>query len=241
MQGGAGKGGEVVRLNDDLESFVRSRTKVSSVPLCPELRLGVASDVTSLWEAVERLLGKEGLPPPFWAFCWPGGQALARFLLDEPERVAGLRVLDFGAGCGVAAIAAARAEASSVTASEVDPLAIAAMRMNFDLNGVSVRTRLDDLVGTDPCWDVVMAGDLCYERRVAEPLYAWLADLARKGVTVLLADPGRAYLPSSGVRPLATFTVPTSLDLEDAEQRETTIYGVDDARAKCAGAAEPRR
>lgn len=211
---------------DNAFSFVRARTAVGSLPLVPELRLHLSDDAIGLWLATEEALGRTNLPPPFWAFCWPGSQAIARYLLDHPEVVRGKAVLDFASGCGAAGIAAARAGARQVVANEVDPLAAAAILLNARLNDVRLEVALADLIGSPPGWDVVLAGDVCYERPMATRTAAWLRGLAGAGVLVLLGDPGRAFLPADGLAPVASCIVPTSLDLEAEQQRETVLYRV---------------
>nr|WP_246522904.1 50S ribosomal protein L11 methyltransferase [Neoroseomonas eburnea] len=192
--------------------------------MVPEIALHLASEITPIWQATETWLAERNIEPPFWAFAWPGGQATARLLLDEPARVAGKRVLDFAAGCGIAAIAAARAGATLVEAAEIDPLALAAVRANAVLNGVEVATPEGDIVGAPNRWDVVLAGDVCYEAPMTAHILPWLRRLAAAGVEVLLADPGRAYLPREGLEPLARHAVPTTLELEDRTLREVTIH-----------------
>lgn len=204
--------------------FVTAWTAVSAAPLVPELRLYLATEVTPLWEATESALARHGLPPPYWAFAWAGGQALARFLLDRPETVAGRRVLDVAAGGGIVALAAARAGAAAVTAVEIDPWAIAAIGLNAALNGVTIDARMVDAVGRSLAGvDVVTAGDVCYEKPMTDRLMAWL----RPGCadrTDLLADPGRAYLPKAGLQPLAAYDVTVPTELEDRPVRRTTVY-----------------
>jgi predicted nicotinamide N-methyase len=207
----------------DYESFIRANTVVASPPLCPEIRLHLATEVTPLWQATEAVLEKAQLPPPYWAFAWPGGQALARYILDHPEAVDGKTVLDIGAGCGLVAIAAALAGAR-VTSAEPDPFACAAIEMNAALNGVSLTIETADLLAREAGdWQAVLAGDMCYERPLAERLLPWLGKLAGKGALVLLGDPGRAYLPKSGLEPVAHYEVPTSLELEDKTSRDTLV------------------
>jgi predicted nicotinamide N-methyase len=206
------------------EEFVRTNTAVSAPPLVQELRLHLASEITPIWEATEASLERTGVPPPFWAFPWVGGQALARFLLDDPRLVHGRRVLDFGSGSGLVAIAAARAGAASVTAAEIDDYAAAAIRLNAAENGVAVEVVVADLIGTMGGWDTVLCGDMCYERPLTDRLTAWLAGLAEAGATVLLGDPGRSYFPRGGVAELARYTVPTTRELEDREMRETGVW-----------------
>lgn len=207
------------------ERFVVGHTTVAATALVPEIRLHLATEITPLWEATEATLERTNLPPPYWAFAWVGGQAMARHILDNPELVRGKRVLDFASGCGIGAIACALAGAAHVTANEIDDFAAAAIRLNAALNGVAVEVLTKDLVGgPSRGWDVVCAGDVCYERPMAVRVEPWLAALAAGGATVLLADPGRAYLPSRGLTELARHTVPTTRELEDRDQRETIIY-----------------
>jgi predicted nicotinamide N-methyase len=206
------------------EEFVRAHTAVGHAPLVPEIALHLASEITPIWQATEAWLAERNIEPPFWAFAWPGGQATARLLLDEPARVAGRRVLDFAAGCGIAAIAAARAGAALVEAAEIDPLALAAVRLNAALNGVQVATPEGDIVGAPCRWDVILAGDVCYEAPMTAHILPWLRAMAAAGAEVLLADPGRAYLPREGLEPLARHAVPTTLELEDRTLREVVLY-----------------
>lgn len=209
----------------DYEAFVRANTAVAVPPLTPEIRLHLASEVVPLWEASEEELAAQGLPPPFWAFAWPGGQALARYILDHPQTVVGQRVLDFAAGSGLQAIAAALAGAARIEAGEIDPFAGAAIRLNAALNGAALEVVLDDLVGRDDGrWDVVLAGDVFYERPMAERVEPWLRRLAARGTLVLLGDPGRSYLPRNGLERLIAYSVKTSLDLEDTDVRNTVVW-----------------
>jgi predicted nicotinamide N-methyase len=208
----------------DIAAFVRAQTAVAAPPLVPEIRLHLATQITPLWEATEASLAAANVAPPYWAFAWPGGQALSRHLLDNPDSVRGRRVLDFAAGCGIGAIAAAKAGAASVLASDIDALATAVVAINAALNGVTVATTTADLTreAATP-WDTVIAGDVCYERPMAEAVMPWLGALARNGVTVLMADPGRAYLPKLGFAEIARYDVPTSLELEDRTVRTTRV------------------
>jgi predicted nicotinamide N-methyase len=207
--------------------FVRRNTVITASPLVPEIRLHLATEITPIWQATEETLVRSALPPPFWAFAWAGGQALARYLLDHPEVVAGRSVLDFGAGSGLVAIAAARAGAASVLAAEIDHFAAAAIAANAALNGVTIAVTTANALDTaDPGWEVVTAGDVCYERPMAERVTAWLRDLARRGGLVLLGDPGRAYLPSHGLHERARYLVPTSRELEDRESRDGVVWEV---------------
>ena len=206
--------------------FVRRNTVIEPLPLVPEIRLHLASEVTPIWQASEESLAQRAVPPPFWAFAWVGGQALARHLLDRPEMVAGRRVLDFGSGSGLVAIAAAKAGARQVLAAEVDPFAAAAVALNATLNAVIVEIVTTDIVGLRPDCEIITAGDVCYERDMAGRVVPWLRALAGQGALVLLGDPGRAYLPVTGLVERAHYLVPTSRELEDREIRETIVWQV---------------
>jgi predicted nicotinamide N-methyase len=207
--------------------FVRRNTAITAPPLVPEIRLRLATEITPIWQATEETLARSALPPPYWAFAWAGGQALARYLLDHPEVVAGRSVLDFGAGSGLVAIAAAKAGAVSVLAAEIDHFAAAAIAANAALNEVAIAVTTADVLDTgDPRWEVVTAGDVCYERPMAERVTAWLRVLAARGSLVLLGDPGRAYLPSHGLHERARYLVPTSRELEDRESRDGVVWEV---------------
>lgn len=208
----------------DVAAFVRAQTAVVAPPLIPEIRLHLATQITPLWEATEATLAAANVPPPYWAFAWPGGQALTRYMLDNPATVRGLRVLDFAAGCGIGAIAAAKAGAKRVVASDIDAIAIQVIALNAALNGVAIEATNADLSRDAAApWDVVIAGDVCYERPMVDAILPWLRRLARAGVSVLMADPGRAYLPASGLEEIARYDVPTSLELEDRTMRTTRV------------------
>jgi predicted nicotinamide N-methyase len=210
----------------DPQAFVLAQTTVETAPLVPEIRLRLASEVVPLWQASEAELEQMGLPPPYWAFAWAGGQALARYLLDNPELVAGKRVLDFAAGSALQGIAAALSGAARVEASEIDRFALAAIRLNAELNAVPLEACDADVVGRDAGWDVVLAGDVCYERPMAEAVFAWLQTLAGRGALVLMGDPGRTYLPKSGLERLTAYAVQTSRDLEDTDVRNAVVWRV---------------
>ena len=207
--------------------FIAANTAVATPPLLPEIKLYLATEITPIWHATEDALREKGVPPPFWAFGWPGGQALARCVLDAPEIVRGKTVLDFATGSGVAAIAAARAGAAHIVANDIDPFAIQAARLNANLNGVAIDVSDRDLVGgADGGWDVALAGDVCYEQPMSERVTRWLRDLASGGVEVLMGDPGRNFLPEDGLEEIARYDVPTSLELEDRESRTTVVWRV---------------
>ena len=207
-------------------AFVRDNTALIAPPLVPEVRLHLASEVLPLWRKTEEELEEQGVPPPYWAFAWAGGQALARYVLDHPEAVRGKSVLDFGSGSGLVAIAAAKTGATQVLAADIDAFAAAAIQLNAEANGVDIATTQDDLIGRAGDWEIILLGDMCYERPLAERLLIWLVERVRAGATVLLGDPGRSYFPKSGVEKLATYRVETTRELEDREIRETSVYAL---------------
>jgi predicted nicotinamide N-methyase len=193
----------------------------------PEIRLHLATEITPIWQATEESLSRWGTPPPFWAFAWAGGQALARYILDHPEIVAGRDILDLASGSGMVAIAAAKAGAARVTASDIDDFAAAAIALNAALNGVTVSIDRRDLLDRGPAgWGVVTAGDVCYEEPMSSRMIALLRRIAGRGRLALLGDPGRAYLPREGLVELARYTVPVSRELEDREAREGMVFEV---------------
>jgi predicted nicotinamide N-methyase len=207
--------------------FVQRNTVIAAPPLIPEIRLHLATEVTPLWQATEETLARNALPPPFWAFAWAGGQALARYLLDNPEVVAGREVLDFGAGSGLVAIAAAKAGAARVTAAEIDQFAAAAIAANAAINGVAIEVITADLSDGDKrFWKLVTAGDICYEQPMAERAMRWLRRLAGRGSMVLLGDPGRAHLPGIGLCELARYIVPLSKELEGRDECDAFVWRV---------------
>jgi predicted nicotinamide N-methyase len=203
------------------EDFITTNAALMPPPLVPEIKLYLATEVVPLWRATEEELERMGVPPPYWAFAWAGGQALARYILDHPQTVAGKRVLDIGSGSGLVAIAAAKAGAACVLAADIDAFSTAAIGLNAAANGATVSVTQDDLIGIEGDWDVILVGDLFYERPLAERLLAWLKTLDRPA---LLGDPGRNYFPKDRVERLALYNVQTSRDLEDREIRETGVY-----------------
>ena len=207
----------------DGAAFVRSNTVLSRAPVVPEITLHLATEITPTWQATEEWLAERNVEPPFWAFAWPGGQALARHILDHAASVAGRRVLDFAAGGGIAAIACALAGAAHVEAAEIDRLARAAIGLNAAANGVSIALPEVDVVGVACRWDLIVCGDVCYEAPMTAHIMPWLIQMARQ-TEVWLADPGRAYLPRDGLTSFAAYSVPTSLELEDCTERRVTLY-----------------
>jgi predicted nicotinamide N-methyase len=217
---------------EQLRRFVLEHTALRHPPEVPEVRLHLTDDLTALWIRAEAELGR-ALEPPFWASAWAGGLAVARFLLDHPERVAGRSVLDLGSGSGLCAIAAAQAGAT-VTAADVDELSMTAIKLNAAANGVLVhRVQRDLLAEEPPAVDVVIAGDVCYERTMSERAVGWLRAARRDGADVLLGDPGRAYLPGAGLARLARYAIAPDADLESPRTRETSVYALDGA--ECSG------
>ncbi len=208
------------------EAFVAAHTVIGHTPLVPEIALHLATEITPIWQATEAWLDRTGIAPPYWAFGWPGSQALARLILDDPTLVRGRTVLDFAAGGGLAAIGAAQAGATSVDAAEIDPIALAACRLNASLNGVAIGTDPGDVLVAPARWAVILAGDVCYEAPMAARVMDWLRAAAAGGAMVLLADPGRAYVPTAGLVEMRRFIVPTTRELEDRDTREVTIFQV---------------
>ncbi|MEQ1754961.1 MAG: methyltransferase [Micropepsaceae bacterium] len=209
--------------------FILANTELLAPPHTPEIRLHLATELVPIWQKTEEELVAEGIPPPFWAFAWAGGQALARYIIDNPDLVAGKCVLDFASGSGLSAIAAAKAGASHVLATEIDHFAIEAMKLNGKVNGVSIECTFDDIIGHDRGWDVVIAGDVCYEKEMSARLFAWLQSLAKRGALVLMGDPGRNYLPGSHLHELIVYDIKTTRELEDREVRRTTVWRVTSA------------
>lgn len=208
----------------DRPAFILAHTRLATPPLAPEIALRLADEATDLWQKTEDDLGRIGLPPPFWAFAWAGGQGLARYVLDHRELVAGRRVLDFASGSGLVAIAAAISDAATVEASEIDEFALAAIALNAGQNGVSLNVRAADLIGVDEGWDVVLAGDVSYQKDMAESVTRWLADLAQRGANVLIGDPWRSYLARDQLTAIAEYNVPTTRALEDADIKRTGVF-----------------
>ncbi|CAN5597555.1 methyltransferase [soil metagenome] len=207
--------------------FIAERTFLQPAPFVPEIRLHVGGLAMPLWEAKVFADERHPVPAPYWAWPWAGGQALARYVLDTPELVRGRRVVDVGAGGGIVAIAAALAGAAQVTAVDIEPFAIEACRLNAAANGVAVDVAEGDPVGSDDAWEVVLAGDVWYEADLAAHFEPWLRGLAARGADVLTGDLGRAYLPADGLTVLATYVVPTLVDLEDVTQKPARVLRIE--------------
>lgn len=210
---------------DERARFVRAHTEILAPPLVPEVKLHLAHEALPIWQKTEEELGEIGLPPPFWAFAWAGGQALARHVLDHPALVMGKRVVDLASGSGLVGIAALKAGAVEVLAADIDLFAVAAMEINAALNGVALRITSDNLLAhAAPRHDVILVGDLFYEQSLAATCFAWLTAAREEGATVFVGDPGRSYLPKDKLVSIATYAVPVTRDLEDAEIKKTSVW-----------------
>ncbi len=209
----------------DHAEFVRANTSILSPPLVHEVKLHLAHEALPIWQRTEDELGEIGLPPPFWAFAWAGGQALARYILDNPETVQGKCIIDIASGSGLVGIAAMMAGAASVLAADIDAFSVAAIAVNVELNQVRVDITIDNLLaGPIADVDVILVGDLFYEKAVATQCLNWLEQAQAKGVDVLIGDPGRSYLPKDRLIKVAEYSVPVSRDLEDAEIKHTAVW-----------------
>jgi predicted nicotinamide N-methyase len=206
------------------EAFILANTALLPPPHVPEVALRLADESHSLWLKTEEELAEIGLPPPFWAFAWAGGQGLARYVLDHSNTVRDKSVLDFATGSGLVAIAAMRAGARHAIGADIDPFCSAAVALNAIANNVTVEFVAEDLIGRDEGWDVVLAGDVFYSKPFADALVPWFEKLTARGATVLVGDPGRAYLPRERLSNLAVYQVPVTRDLEDAEVKRTTVW-----------------
>jgi predicted nicotinamide N-methyase len=209
---------------DDHARFIRAETRLIAVPLVPEIRLYLADEATALWEKTEVELNLLHLPPPFWAFAWAGGQALARYILDRPDFVAGKSVLDVASGSGLVAIAAAKAGAARVVANDIDPFALSAALLNAAENNAVIETHAGDMIGTKVAFDVILAGDIAYEQETSARVSDWLERLARAGADVLIGDPRRAYLAIDRLVPLAAYDVPVPRTIEEADMKRASVY-----------------
>lgn len=208
----------------DVDAFIRENTRLTTPSHTPELQLYLADDAIKLWTLTEEQREEIGLPPPFWAFAWAGGQALARYVLDAPAIVAGKTVLDMPAGSGIVAIAAMKAGAARARSVDIDGFAIAATRLNALANKVLIEAETIDPIGAPCAEEVVLVGDLFYERDLAERLHAWLARLHAAGKTVLIGDPGRTYLPRAALEKIAEYEIPVSRALEDDDVKRTAVW-----------------
>jgi len=211
----------------DPAAFILANTRLQAVPHTPEISLWLADEITPIWRMTEEELGEIGLPPPFWAFAWSGGQGLARWLLDNPQEVVGKRVLDFATGSGLVGVAAMKAGAAGVLCNDIDPFSGAAVALNTEANGVSLDfTDANLLDGLPPEVDVICAGDVCYEKPMTERVLAWLARARAKGTRVLIGDPHRTYFPKEGLDFLAEYQVPTTRELEDFAIKRSSVWAM---------------
>lgn len=209
-------------------AFIEENTMVARLAACPEIRLHLGDSMAGLWDRAHEVLGSAATRPPFWSLAWIGGQALARYVLDRPEAAAGRRVLDFGSGSGLCAIAAAKAGAAFVSASEIDRIGRTAIAMNAALNGIRVAVLDADLLGRPLAgFDVVLAGDVWYERPLAEAVTPWLRRLAAEGLEVLVGDCRRAFFPRSGIVELARYEIPTSPEVEQGNITTACVWRVE--------------
>ncbi len=209
----------------DRRAFILAHTRLERPPHVPEIALHLATEIEPIWRSTEDELKRQGLEPPFWAFAWAGGQALARYLLDYPEEVRGRRVLDFASGSGLVAVAAMKAGAASALACDIDPFCAAAVALNAEANGVDIAFTADDLLeGPPPEAEVILAGDVCYAWPMADRVHRWLETARQQGRRVLIGDPGRAYLPREGLVGLAVYEIETTRELEDREIRRTGVF-----------------
>jgi predicted nicotinamide N-methyase len=207
------------------EAFIGANTRALAPPLVPEILLHLAEESLPIWQKTEEELGETNVPPPYWAFAWAGGQALARYVLDHPALLAGKRVLDLGSGSGLTAIAAMKAGAAAVLASDIDRMALAAVHLNAALNGVVVSTTAEDLLARPPApYGVVLVGDLFYERGLAELVTRFIEQAAAQGALVLIGDPQRNYFPKGRFTAAAEYRVPVTRELEDAEIKRTCVW-----------------
>ncbi|MBS0490695.1 MAG: methyltransferase [Proteobacteria bacterium] len=215
----------IIQTQEGRRAFILENTRIQPPPHTPELSLHLADEVTPIWRLTEEALAEIGLPPPFWAFAWAGGQALARYVLDHPDEVAGKRVVDFASGSGIVGIAAMRAGAGHVLATDIDPFCGAALAVNGELNGVRIDFTDQNLLDVPPPdVDVILAGDICYEKPLATQVMDWLAAAHVRGTRVLIGDPGRSYFPRVGLEKLAEYEVPTTRELEDREVKKTAVW-----------------
>jgi predicted nicotinamide N-methyase len=205
--------------------FIRANTRVLPVPMVPEIRLHLAAESLPMWQKTEEELGRMNVPPPWWAFAWAGGQALARYVLDNPRAAAAKAVLDLGAGSGLGAIAAVKAGGASVLAADTDPFALAAMALNAEANAVAFQTTGADLLAGPPGgYGLVLVGDLFYEQPLAERALAFLEGVREQGADVLVGDPQRSYFPKARFSRIAEYSVPVTRDLEDMEIKRTAVW-----------------
>lgn len=213
---------------EEIRRFIIANTAPARPPHAPEIMLHLADEAHDLWHRTQEELQEIGLPPPFWAFAWAGGQALARHVLDHPQITVGKRILDLATGSGLVAIAALRAGAAVVTANDIDEFAVEAAGLNAALNNMEITrilggSLLDKPAGPEQ-YDVILAGDIFYDRQLAGEALPWLQSACEQGCRILIGDPGRAYLPKTGLSMLAEYEVPVTRELEDSEVKRTRVW-----------------
>lgn len=213
-------------LRNDI-SFIRQHTEIISPFSCPELSLHLITDTCPMWSMNENEVANLGIDAPYWGFVWPGGHALARYLLDHPNIVNGKRVLDFGTGTGIVALAAAKAGAKKVLASDIDSLALSAVDLNAELNAVEIETTDRNFIGThETAWDIVLVADVCYEAQLASQVTKWLYDLNSRGVEILIGDPKRGWLAVDALRELGQYETPSDIDCRGTYLQYTSVYSL---------------
>jgi predicted nicotinamide N-methyase len=216
---------EMVDAQHDHLAFIRENTRLLAPPLVPEIRLHLAEESLPLWEKTEEQLGQMNVPPPFWAFAWAGGQALARYIIDNRDLAAGRTVIDLGAGSGICAIAAALAGAAHVLAADVDPFSKYAIALNGAANGVAIDVATDNLLSAPPpAADLLLIGDLFYEKDLSEEVMDWAGRMLANGATVLVGDPRRSFFRIDRFDKVRDYSVPVTRALEDSEIKHTAVW-----------------
>ncbi|MDZ7823899.1 MAG: methyltransferase [Ahrensia sp.] len=209
------------------EAFIRANTRLNAVPFVPEIKLHCADEAHDLWHKTQKELDQISLEPPFWAFAWAGGQGLARYLLDNPDIVAGKRVFDFASGSGLVAIAAKMAGAHAVTANDIDPFSVAACSLNASANNVDIAIKQTDIVGQNLSgYDILLAGDVFYDQHMAKTIWPWFKQLHENGIEVIIGDPSRAYVPKNQLQKRANYHIPVMRALEDADVKNTNVWAL---------------
>lgn len=208
----------------NFQDFIQSHTLLKAVDFVPEITLYQADEIIPIWQATENWLAHQNIDPPFWAFAWPGGKALARHILDHPAFVKDKRILDFAAGCGITAIACGMRKAQFIETADIDPLARKAVALNARQNQIILDKNSDDLVGQENRWDMIFCGDVCYEAPMTNHIWPWLKACAASGSKVIIADPDRKYLPKKELVPFHEYDIPTSTELEDRSVLHTVLY-----------------
>lgn len=208
------------------ENFIKDYTFQKPVDFVPEIILYQADQITPIWQATEYWLTQQNIEPPFWAFAWPGGKALARYILDHPTFVKDKKILDFAAGCGITAVAAGLCKAQFIETADIDPLAQQACALNAKINQIILDKNSCDIVNQHNQWDIIFCGDVCYEAPMTQHIWPWLKKCHQTGAEVIIADPGRTYLPKKELIPFYEYNIPTTTELEDCTNRHTVLYQI---------------